>query len=481
MVKCSKCEHQFLFQPAESKIEPSEQNDQSATDSHRYPPVPGTIPSSASERVSELVTVHSTPSVVGIIGAALVLAAYWTSVIAVGSFVVFHLIWNFPMLTGARGSQVVMIPVFILILAVAGGILVVILKPIRASRTRDVARLIKTTSEPKLMQLINQVADCVGTARPSRVDVDYEFRAYAEPLESFTNLSGQDLYLRIGLPVLASCTTDHFTSLLATKLGLYSPSRNNRQIIFVRNTIEWLNRAAFQQDSWDGISRRMLTSEKFPMVNRPAACLLQLCFFLFVRIPFRIYYLFAKSLCGSDLKKQELNADSTSIAIHGPEAFRSFLIEHQNLKVAQRSAFNDFVDSIEAKYAVNDVFDVMSLKRKYLNEFQLEDVLAEVENGKTYSYDSLNCDRDRILAASDVAQDSDAIDWFADPSPVKMLLNSYPVLATQCTQDLRSYLQKKLTGNSRSRTSRSRRKNAAELERYIQAAVREGFKSAERE
>ena len=494
-VKCASCNHLFLFQPSNvshAAAQPAKQAESVAaargkpkpdkpkpdkpiraesTDGFRIPP-------EVKQRAIKLAPIHSTPSIFGVIGAGITLSAYWFSFAAVSCFVVFHLIWNFPMLTGDRGSMLIMIPVFILILLVSVGILIVMLKPIRALRTRNVARSIKSSSEPALFNLINEVADSVGAARPSRIEVDYEFRTNVEPLDSFADVSGENLYLRLGLPVLANNSTEHFTTLLATKLGLYSKHHNNKSMIFVRNIVDWLWRSAYLPDAWDAIPQRMMESNKFETVNKPAAQFLKFCFILIVRLPFRLLHGIATILCRSDLKKQELNADALSAAIHGPETFREFLVEHQNLGLAQKSALNDFVDSIEAKYAVPDVFDVISLKRKYLNEFQLEDVQKEIEAGNSFSFESLNSDSERIKTLE--AINGEPSDWFSSNEPIKNLVQCYPLLATRCTDDLRNYLQQQMTGKAGARKSaKTRRQRAVEIDRYIKSALRDGIKSAE--
>ena len=484
-VKCSNCNHLFLFQPANVTTageKPADQTERASVDQEHHKQTPAVptefrIPQEVKDRAIKLAPIHSTPSIFGVLGAGFALSAYWFSFAAVCAFVIFHLIWNFPMLTGDRGSLFIMIPVFILILLVSVGVLVVMLKPIRALRTRNVARSIKSTSEPALFNLINEVAESVGAAKPSRIEVDYEFRTNVEPLDSFADVSGENLYLRLGLPVLANNSTEHFTTLLATKLGLYAKHHNNKRMIFVRNIVDWLWRSAYLPDSWDAIPQRMMESKKFETVNKPAAQFLKLCFVLIVRLPFRILHVVATILCRMDLKKQELNADTLSAAIHGPETFKAFLTEHQNLGLAQKSALNDFVDSIEAKYSVPDVFDVISLKRKYLNEFQLEDVQKEIEAGKSYSFESLNSDSERIKAVEGMNGQST---WFRSAELVKGMVQCYPLLATRCTDDLRNYLQQQLIGKAGARKSaKSRRQRAVEIDRYIKSALREGIKSAE--
>ena len=502
-VRCAKCKDQFVVRENESKVSRSPnplkakakvghsepEIEAAAKSSHQDDPFDSTttrqtnpagkfqISVDARQRVAKLDTIYPTPSILGILVAGIALSVYWFSVAVVASFITYHLIFNFSMLTGGNGSQWIMIPVFILILLVATGIFVVMLKPIRSRRTRNVARVLKPTSEPELVEMINQMADCVGSARPKRIEVDYEFRTSIEPLESFSDVSGENLYLRIGLPVVAGNSTEHVTTLLATKLGLYSKKHNSSQTIFVRNIVVWLKRTAFDLDSWDAIPQNMLKSDKFKSVNGPLAQAIKFAFLVIVRLPFSLLYSVTKILCNTDLKKQELNADAISLAIHGPETFKEFLTEHQNLDLAYKSALNDFVDSIEAKYAVNDVFDVMSLKRKYLNEFQLEDVKKAIHDGTSHSFESLNSDFERIEAIEKLNLKPSR--WLKQESPLKSHLKCYPVLATQCTDDLRSYLKKRLSSNKGKRSSKTRRQRAAEIDRYIKSALREGIKSAE--
>ncbi|MEM7785851.1 MAG: hypothetical protein AAF623_21060 [Planctomycetota bacterium] len=380
------------------------------------------------------------------------------------------------MLTGARGSVATMIPVFLLILIVASGMIIVILKPIRSERSRDVARSIRPATEPVLTDIIYQVADGVASARPGRIEVNYEFKITVETLGRVADTSASNLYLRIGLPVLASHCTEHFTTALATKLGLYSKKHNDAKMIFVRNVVDWLNRTAYEMDSWDANVERMLKSQRFKVVNRLLAQTQKFAFFVLVRLPFRLLHALAKLLCSKDLGRQELNADAIAVAIHGPKTFEAFLLEHQNLDVAQKSAMNDFVDSIETKYVVNNIFEVMSLKRKYLNEFQLEDVKNEIESGKTRSFHSENSDLARIRECEGKQDQSG--DYLISNTPVKNHVHCYQVLANQCTEDLRSYLKQRLVADKAGKkTSKSRRERADEINRYVKNALREGIRS----
>ncbi|CAE7438271.1 htpX_3, partial [Symbiodinium sp. CCMP2456] len=167
-------------------------------------------------------------------------ATYWY--FAQGQYLLFPgMIGPLPYLVGAGIGSISAVVVFFLLKPVFA-------RPANVARTRSIT----PQSDPMLFAFVSRVCDVVGSPFPSRIDVTYDVNASASfRLGLRSLLSGNDLVLTIGVPLVGALTTRQFAGVLAHEFGHFSQGTGMRLTFIIRAISEWFARVVFERDEWD--------------------------------------------------------------------------------------------------------------------------------------------------------------------------------------------------------------------------------------
>lgn len=407
----------------------------------------------------------------GLFGAIVVLVIYWGTFLLVIGGTGWFAISNLEMLTG---GDILKIPLYVAGVAAGLMLALVIAKPVLVSRKRKVTRSINLSSEPELATIIKRVAAALDAPLPVLVESDYEFELNVRPLGSWFDFSRENIGLTVGVPVLTCYNVEQFAILLTSKLALFSRPLFSKVWLFVIRIYDWVEKVSWRNDRWDDNVNEAAASGKYGSIFIPFAAIWNLVVLVVNRLPFKVLYQIMSLISRVPIQNQQLNADQAAYNLVGVGPFSEFLHETQNLIFAHDSATNDFIESVQSKYQVNNKFEGITLKRKYINEYQLVDIKELLEAGKTWSFGAVSSDAKRI----EMAQENgvEVQQPLGDQRPMIKIVKSYYHLAAQGTTDMANQL-KIIVGTVQPKSQGSRKKRADAINRYIKSAVRDGIKS----
>ncbi len=211
---------------------------------------------------------------------------------------------------------------------VAGVILVYfMIKPIFSGfRFRQFSVPIGHVENPELFRFLGQLCQLLGAPIPSRVDVQLGVNASAGFSTGFSSLFGNDIMLRIGLPLVAGLNCCEFAAVLAHELGHFRQRTAMRFGYIIGSINAWFSRAVYQRDGFDDWLEDATEASGFTIFV-----------FLMARIAigFTRGILWLFMICSHALnsfmsRQMEFDADACSLVVAGTNAF---LTLHQRLRL----------------------------------------------------------------------------------------------------------------------------------------------------
>jgi Zn-dependent protease with chaperone function len=281
---------------------------------------------------------------------------------------------------------------------VAGPVVVAfMLKPLFARPVRDEkAKVLDPEDEPLLHAFVGAVCDAVGARRPSRIEIDCAINAGARRDGMFIGLFGNNLALRVGLPLVAGLTLRQFAGVLAHEFGHFSQGAGMRLSVLIMSVNAWFARVVYQRDSWDETlaswTRGDTSIQLFVGVIR-------LCVWLTRRILW--VFMWAGHLVSMSLRRQmEYDADRYEARMVGGATFGATMTQLQVLNVASNGALSDLQTSWQERRMPDNypnlvLANVPQIPAKIMADFQ-----QKTDEGKTGWLDLYPCDKDRIAHAA---------------------------------------------------------------------------------
>jgi hypothetical protein len=179
---------------------------------------------------------------------------------------------------------------------------------------------------PELFRLLGQLCQLLGAPIPSRVDVQLGVNASPGFRAGFSSLFGNDIMLRIGLPLVAGLNCREFAGVMAHELGHFR-QRNAMRLGYLIGAINgWFGRAVYQRDELDAWIEDATDASGFTIF----AFLLARISIGFTRGILWLFMICSHALNSFMSRQMEFNADACSLAVAGTEAF---LALHQKLRV----------------------------------------------------------------------------------------------------------------------------------------------------
>ncbi len=281
---------------------------------------------------------------------------------------------------------------------VAGAVVVAfMLKPLFARPVRDEkAKVLDPSDEPLLHSFVGAVCDAVGARRPSRIEIDCAINAGVRRDGMFMGLFGNNLVLRVGLPLVAGLTLRQFAGVLAHEFGHFSQGAGMRLSVLIMSVNAWFARVVYERDSWDQTLASWTTGRGDVSIF---VGFIRLCVWLTRRILW--VFMWAGHLVSMSLRRQmEYDADRYEARMVGGATFDATMLQLQVLNVASNGAVSDLQTSWQERRMPDDyptlvLANVPQIPAKFMAEFK-----QNIDNGKTGWLDLYPCDKDRIAHAA---------------------------------------------------------------------------------
>ncbi|WP_254507112.1 M48 family metallopeptidase [Anatilimnocola floriformis] len=356
---------------------------------------------------------------------------YLLVIFAVGGGVLWHLSNNHVMLHGVRGRGAMIVFAIYIAPAIIGAIIVAFMfKPFfawpgRQGRTRSVTQ----QSDPLLFEFVEKICELVGSPRPRRIDVDCDINASASFRNGWLSLLGDDMVLRIGMPLAAGLSLQQFAGVLAHEFGHFSQGFGMRLTYVVRSINGWFTRVVFERDAWDE-----WLQEAAPSLDLRISWILYLAMagiWLSRRILWCLMYS-GHLVAGYMLRQMEFDADRYEARLAGSETFGATCRQLRLLQFAWQGAQADLnTYSREGRLADNLPRLLMANLKQLPPEAKqaVEEIIAK-EKGSLF--DSHPPDQDRIASA----QAEQAPGVFFSNLPATAIFGHFDAISRGVTEDL---------------------------------------------
>ena len=339
--------------------------------------------------------------------------------------VYYHAVHNWtPIMTfGNVGGRIMAFKFLFYIVPLFVGAVVVffMFKPIFAGRPKHAQPLaLNPADNPLLYAFIEKICDTVGAPSPKRIDLDCDLNASAGFRRGLWSMTGNDMVLTIGLPLVANLSAAEFAGVVAHEFGHFTQSVGMRLGYLMGSVNFWFIRVVYQRDAWDEALEEWATESE----DAWAAIIVILAQIgvWFARMILRILMYTGLLIGGFMLRQREYDADACQIKLVGSETF-----ERTHRKLATLSAAMEKMHrQIRATWVKSQLLpDNLSELLRQAHESLPPATLQKIENRygleRTGLFDSHPSSADRIRRARQ-AQDPGA---FHDDRPASSLFSSF--------------------------------------------------------
>lgn len=360
-------------------------------------------------------------------GAMLVLPVIYLAFVGALIWLVYHHAvydWT-PIMTlgGFIGGRVMIVKFMIYAVPLFAGIVVIffMFKPLLAGRPKHAQPLALNPSDnPLLYAFIAKICDVVGAPTPQRIDMDCELNASASFRRGFRSMTGSDLVLTIGLPLVANLTAREFAGVIAHEFGHFTQGAGMRLSYLIRSINYWFARVAYQRDAWDEALEQWANDVED---GRVAIIVwsVQLAVWL-SRLVLKLLLFTGHIIAGFMLRQMEYDADAYEIKVAGSETFEATMRKLATLGAALRGTYQQ----IHARWKKSGQLpDNLSELLRQMHENLPPSVLQKIDDElgfrRTGLFDSHPSPADRIRRARMAGEPG----IFYDDRPASSLFASF--------------------------------------------------------
>ncbi|HVR37322.1 MAG TPA: M48 family metalloprotease [Methylomirabilota bacterium] len=223
---------------------------------------------------------------------------------------------------GLRTPWMVLLQTTIYLTPLLAGVVVVffLFKPLFARRRRRAQPLaLNPANEPVLFAFIEAICRVVGAPSPRRIDLDCHLNASAGFRRGLLSLTGNDLVLTLGLPLVANVSTKELAGIIAHEFGHFTQGAGIRLSYIIRSVSFWFARVVYERDAWD-VALEEWSNEIEDGRAAIVVGLVQLGVW-FSRLILRVLMYCGYLVGGYMLRQMEYNADAYEIKVVGSEGF----------------------------------------------------------------------------------------------------------------------------------------------------------------
>ena len=252
-------------------------------------------------------------------------------------------------------------------------------------------------NEPQVYRLIGHVCDSVGAPFPRRIDLIMEANASASFRRGFLSfLSGDDLVLSIGLPLLSSLSVQQLAGVLAHEMGHFSQGAGMRCSYIINRVNYW-----FVEAIYGGRSMNEKLADAAESTGGSFALLLMLTqLFIFLSrgvlyLLMMVGYFFSNFLS----RQMEYDADLNQIRVSGSTSFESTMYSIVLLDAAFSNA--SMMSMLTRRFQIlsNDLPNLVKSRGKSILRENKDELINSILEPNTRLFDTHPSPRDRIAHA----------------------------------------------------------------------------------
>jgi Zn-dependent protease with chaperone function len=307
-------------------------------------------------------------------------------------------------------------------------LLAALVKPVVTPRRRSPALALDPELQPALFAFVGRICLWAGAPMPARIEMDCQLNATADFRRGVRSLFGNDLTLRLGLPLVAGLSLRELTGVIAHEMGHFSQGFGLRLAWVVRAVNDWFTRMVFERDALDAWLKSFRENDVQSMMTFPADSAL---FVLEgVRGLLKIPMYAGRAMSGFLVRRMEFDADSYEIKLAGSEAFCSTTARLAVLGVALRAAQKDARATWNLnRWLPDDLAANMLLQEAQVTPVVRERLEAALLRTKTGLLDTHPSDADRI----DRARQANEPGIFGLELPAAAVFSHFDALAREAT------------------------------------------------
>lgn len=137
-------------------------------------------------------------------------------------------------------------------LLVGGAIVVAMVKPIFAPRTRRMQPLaLNPEMEPRVYAMVQEVCRTLGAPAPQLIELSCDLNAGAGWRNGWRGLFTGKLILNLGMPLVAGLSQRELAGVLAHEFGHFRQRAGMRVGFLIGTVNRWFARVVYQRDAWD--------------------------------------------------------------------------------------------------------------------------------------------------------------------------------------------------------------------------------------
>ncbi len=248
---------------------------------------------------------------------------YLAMVAAMGWGVVYYAIHARPLMSSVFGGpRLYIIRLFLYVTPLFIGALLTfsMVKPIFArGPVRPDALELTPGAEPTLFAFIARICGEVGAPMPTRIVLDCDLNTAAAFRQGPSSMFGNDLVLRIGMPLVAGLDMQQFAGVIAHEFGHFTQGFGMRLSFIIRLINGWFYRVIYERDAWD------VWLARWALETNDWRSMLVAAFIHFAvwvsRGLLKVLMWFGHGVCCFLLRQMEYDADSYAIQTAGSQAF----------------------------------------------------------------------------------------------------------------------------------------------------------------
>lgn len=315
--------------------------------------------------------------------------------------VYWHTIHNVGIMDNEMRGRAKIGPVLLYITPMVTGsfLCLFMLKPLFASGGgKQNTRVLNEKDEPLLFAFVRRICDAVRAPHPKSIEVDSKVNASASFRRGvWSMLTGNDLTLTIGTPLVAGLNSRQFAGVLAHEFGHFSQGAGMRLTYVIRTISYWLARAVYERDSWD----EMLVSWSNGIDIR-----IGWIFYvtrIFVWLTRKILWCLmtvGNAVSGYMLRQMEFDADRHETRLAGNRTFESTARQLAVLNFANQGAQNDLANFYREGRLGDDLARLVRANADQFDASAISKINAVVDQQTTGVFDTHPCDTERIANAN---------------------------------------------------------------------------------
>ncbi len=357
---------------------------------------------------------------------------YLAMIAAMGWAVYYYAVHcKFLVTTMEAGARIYLVQLFLYAVPLFIGVLVLffMVKPLFARRPKHAQPLaLNPGVESTLFAFIAKICDEVGAPMPTRIDLDCDLNASASFRRGTVSMLGNDLVLRIGVPLVAGMTMQQFAGVIAHEFGHFTQGFGLRLSYLIRRINFWFARVVYERDAWDvWLANWVSETEDWRSMLLAAIAHLAVGF---SRLLLKLLMYFGHGCCCFLLRQMEYDADSYEIKLAGSQAFEETVKRLRVLGEASKHSYQSMRAAWKLKRMLPENFPAfLTLQESKIPPDRRTLIEDSVGLSKTGLFHSHPSDGDRIRRARQAGEPG----IFHLSQPASLLFANFEAVSKQIT------------------------------------------------